>query len=231
MSATFKQLAINVREALNSLVGVNAEVAKSTEALLPLQVYAGRNLLINSNFHPDAVINQRLFVGGQPADEVYGYDRWKGTVGGVGLTQVVEAGSFKPSSEYTLSGTNVTTAKMTSPASGDWAIDVPVDADLVQLELGSEATEFEYVDPATQLAKCQRYDEKGYAHIKVIPAVTELGLHTPFAVTKRGIPSIVSSDVLGTVISTSIKVSGVYYTFGTPTSGNGACTWTADAEL
>lgn len=55
MGATFKQPEIPIRERLNELECLPAKVAQNTQALLPLQAYAGKNLLINA----DKSISQR----------------------------------------------------------------------------------------------------------------------------------------------------------------------------
>ena len=154
MPANFKQESIPLREVANEVCGLNEKVAENTSIL---QAYMGRNILINANFHADAVVNQRGFGGGIPANGVYGYDRWKGTATSSEIAQVVEAGNYKPSSTYTLSGVNVVTTQTTSPASGHWQIDVPASADLIQLELGSHATEFENKLPAETLLNCKRF--------------------------------------------------------------------------
>lgn len=144
------------------VAGANIDV-DSTDPANPIvsatlnRSQVGKNLLINADFSSESVINQRDFAGGQPASGIYGFDRWLGSSGGVGLTQIIEAGSFKTSAEHTLSGTNITTIQINSPASGDWQIDVPANADLIQLELGDVATDFEYVDKNIKISQCVRY--------------------------------------------------------------------------
>lgn len=114
-------------------------------------VFTGyKNALINGAFN----VNQRSGTT-TPGVGVYGFDRWKGHADG--LEQVVEAGNFTVSTEYTLSGVNVTTTQITSPASGDWSITVPANAGNVQLELGSVPTSFEIRSKGLELQLCQRY--------------------------------------------------------------------------
>ena len=113
-----------------------------------------RNILINGA----VTINQRGTTYAAAAVGDYWADRWKKTAGG--MTQIVEDGNYQPSTEYTLSGTGVTTQQITSPASGNWTIpDVPSTATNIQLEPGPVATPFEHRPIGTELALCQRYLE------------------------------------------------------------------------
>lgn len=109
------------------------------------------NILINSNF----LINQRGAASRTATTSAYNYDRWY--YDGSNLIQPVEEGNYVPNTTYTLSGTNVTTQQLTSPASGSWNITVPTNADYVKLERGTVATVYEAPDRATELAKCKRY--------------------------------------------------------------------------
>jgi hypothetical protein len=115
-----------------------------------------KNLIINGSMK----VNQRGFDGNWAGASIYdyGYDRW--FKNGSQLDQVVEAINYTPSTTYTLSGTNVTTQQLTSPASGDWHVYAPFDATNVQLELGSVATDFEHRSYGEELALCQRYYQR-----------------------------------------------------------------------
>jgi len=113
---------------------------------------SNRNILINGNL----TVNQRNLSIVSVATGAYGEDRWKKTAGG--MTQIIEELNYLPSTEYTLSGTGITTQQITSPASGDWTLpDISVTARLIQLEVGDTATPFEHRSYGDELARCQRY--------------------------------------------------------------------------
>lgn len=116
---------------------------------------SGRNILINGQV---LLVNQRRFDGNWASLSVgaYGYDRWK-KASASDMSQVVESGNFAPGAKYTLSGTGVTTAILTAPASGHWTITVPQSARNIQLELGETPTPFERRDITTETLLCQRY--------------------------------------------------------------------------
>ncbi len=111
------------------------------------------NILIN----PEVTrINQRKFNGNSFVNGQYCWDRWKAT--STAMTQVVEAGNFIPNTVYTLSGSGVTTMQITSPLSGNWTIpEVPRTARNIQLEPGSNATDFKKINLGDDIARCQRY--------------------------------------------------------------------------
>jgi len=113
---------------------------------------SNRNILINGNL----TVNQRNLSIASVATGAYGEDRWKKTAGG--MTQIIEELNYLPSTEYTLSGTGITTQQITSPASGDWTLpDISVTARLIQLEVGDTATPFEHRSYGDELARCNRY--------------------------------------------------------------------------
>ncbi len=116
---------------------------------------AFKNVLMNANF----TVNQRDFDGNWGALGIgdYGFDRWKKSASGI--TQVVESGFYAFSSEYFLSGVGVTSVSLTSPASGNWDIEVPDGASEIQLELQGE-TPFEVIDISIDTLKCQRYFQR-----------------------------------------------------------------------
>ena len=121
---------------------------------------AYRNVLINGR----VTINQRNVTFASASVGDYWADRWKKT-GATTMTQIVEQGSFRPSTVYTLSGTGVTTQQVTSPPTGNFTIpDIPSSATNVQLEEGTEATPFEYRPFSLELLMCERYFQKAYAN-------------------------------------------------------------------
>ena len=130
-----------------------------------------RNILING----DMRINQRVTTIAAAANGTYGPDRWKKVDAG-NMTQIVESGNFKPSTIYTLSGTNVTTQQITSPASGHWTLpNISITATNVQLEEGSIATPFELRPIGLELIMCQRYYEKSYNDAEAPGTITSAG--------------------------------------------------------
>ena len=116
-----------------------------------------RNILYNGWVNTSDEINQRGKTLAQVSNGDYWADRWQ-RVSSTTMTQKVEEGNYIPNKTYTLSGTNVTTAQITSPSSGtwDWGT-VPSNASLVQLELGETETSFEYRPKGYELSLCQRY--------------------------------------------------------------------------
>jgi len=257
MTAQFKTKELSVRERLNALDCLPAQVAQNAQDLLPLQAYTGKNLLINGDFSvwqrsesfTDADGNSGLCA------DRFNYHMGTGgtgTISRVALSDVdrellsnslyclnfnVASGTSSSSrisqnveDVRSLAGKTLTCsfyAKTANPAlkpkfsiyqtfgsggsagvsytvreeislSPEWAkysftfkmpsvvgktvgtdsytyihllnygnylsTDVEFSIANVQLELGSEATEFEIVDPATQLARCLRY----YQEVKAI---------------------------------------------------------------
>jgi hypothetical protein len=124
---------------------------------------SGKNLIINGNL----TVDQR-----QGSDPDFIVDRWK-VVDANNMTQIIEDVNFEPSTEYTLSWEGGTPQQITSPASGHWTLpNIPRTARKIQLEKGNQATEFEYEDYGTTLAKCFRYyyrlsSNKKYAKLTV----------------------------------------------------------------
>lgn len=182
-----------------------------------------KNKLINGEV---TRINQRGVVNwAAVANGAYGYDRWK-KIDASNMTQIIEAGNFRPSTVHTLSGVGVTTQQITSPASGNWTLpNIPITATNVQLEEGLEATPFEVRHIALELEMCQRY----------LPVITDGAfgsgyfanttggvIYTPFKVQPRVKPSgittagtVTTNSALGSIaVSTSYNgntgLSGAY---------------------
>jgi len=152
------------------------------------QLAGFRNIFINGEV---TRINQRGVANwAAVANGAYGYDRWK-KIDASNMTQIVEAGNFKPSTIYTLSGVGVTTQQITSPASGNWTLpNIPIAATYVQLEPGSIATSFENRPIQTELALCQRYYNTADTYVY---AGASQGSFYSFPVRMRANPSVVGT--------------------------------------
>lgn len=129
----------------------------------------------------------------------YGYDMWAKS-SATEMIQIIEAGNFRPSTEHTLSGTNVTTQQITSPASGNWTITVLQTARNVQVEEGAVATPFEIRPVSFELAQCQRYYQL-YAifEFKAAPVAGQAtSTTTPYRYSMRAVPTVTYSTSWGT---------------------------------
>lgn len=198
------------------------------------QLAGFRNVLVNGT----VTINQRNATYAGVAVGEYWADRWKKTAGG--MTQIIEEGNYKPNTEYTLSGTGVTTQQVTSPAAGDWTIpDVPGTATMIQLEEGPVATPFELRPIGTEFALCQRYYQVGNYFSNV--ATGGNPIKAPFITSMR------ESPTMTVTASTNLSSEAVGTNYFSPAAGNDengfmvynnnssvgtiGCTWTADADL
>jgi hypothetical protein len=209
------------------------------------QLAGFRNILINGKL----TINQRGVTIAAAANGSYGPDRWK-KVDASNMTQIVEAGNFKPSTTYTLSGTNVTTAQIVSPASGDWTLpNIPITALNIQLEQGSIATPFEQRPIGLELSLCQRYytlirdfhgkaqnttDGQAYGAFPTTlrsnsPTMSMSGLFDEIGVNVRAVVSATTGEVSGQGFRMTIVSSGM--TAGNQLAGNSQTIITASAEL
>jgi len=195
-----------------------------------------RNKLINGEV---TRINQRGVANwAAVSNGNYGYDRWK-KIDASNMTQIIEAGNFRPSTVHTLSGVGVTTQQITSPASGDWTLpNIPITATNVQVEEGLEATPFEVRHIGFELALCQRYYENGQVKFTGYQSSGGgYGQPHPFKVTKRKIPTMTQSGATGTNVTNMLVESNNLSSFGNSgyatTTGivNWECSWYADAEL
>ena len=114
----------------------------------------------------------------------------------------------------------------------------------VQLEVGSSATGFEYVNYQTSLANCQRYYEIGgdpnvIQWSGTVTTATTYYTTIPYIVTKRTTPTVVNTSANNSNFSATASTA---YTGGTTNlrnarTANGTGTgffgdsWTASAEL
>ena len=174
---------------------------------------SNRNLIINGNL----AVNQRSLSIASVATGAYGEDRWKKTAGG--MTQIIEEANYLPSTVYTLSGTNVTTQQITSPASGDWTLpDIPVTARLIQLELGDTATPFGHRSYGDELQRCQRYyqDVSYYRSYFYSPIASGGSINTVlFPVQMRATPTVATTQL----------ASGNVLTFSFPATSRGSLSY------
>ena len=163
-----------------------------------------RNKLINGEV---TRINQRGVANwAAVSNGNYGYDRWK-KIDASNMTQIIEAGNFRPNTVHTLSGIGVTTQQITSPASGNWTLpNIPISATNVQVEEGMEATPFEVRHIGFELALCQRYYQNITAAMNGnIIAGGYLGMTVYFPNHMRAIPTVAEFS------NTSSNVSTVEY--------------------
>ena len=163
-----------------------------------------KNKLINGEVWR---INQRGVANwAAVANGAYGYDRWK-KIDASNMTQIIEAGNFRPSTVHTLSGIGVTTQQITSPASGNWTLpNIPITAMNVQVEEGLVATPFEVRHIGFELSLCQRYYFRFAGECISQCVSTTLALVVvPFPVQMRTAP-----------------VQGTVYTIGSLTNSTGS---------
>lgn len=145
----------------------------------------------------------------------------------------------------------------TSPVAGNLAFNLDIqqadiggsstfDITALQLELGDTATAFEYVTPADQLARCQRYYyDRMYLGITGSSAIdffyyfgtgssTDRRLTIEFPVSLRGFPTMaytVSNGTAGTPQGYSRQAATLRATGTAVNSAVGLTSFTADAEL
>jgi hypothetical protein len=100
----------------------------------------------------------------------------------------------------------------------------------VQLEVGTQATSFEYRQYTTEFQLCQRYYESGWGGVRANGA-TPLGAYTSFKVTKRTAPTTTVTMVLGTNTYQESRVDAFLVEGATGASGNYSFTYTTTAEL
>ena len=174
------------------------------------QLAGFRNVLCNGT----VTINQRNATYAGVSVGEYWADRWKKTAGG--MTQIIEEGNYKPNTEYTLSGTGVTTQQITSPASGNWTIpDVPETATMIQLEEGPIATPYELRPIGAELALCQRYCFVSDGNTPAIILNNSEGLATlNFPVQMRSAPTAYRGDG-ASINTTNIQQANSSASYGT----------------
>jgi len=150
-----------------------------------------RNILINGMVNTPYEIRQRGSAVSNIAGDYNQYwaDRWQ-LIGGGSMTQHIEEGNYVPGATYTLSGVGVSLQTATAPTTNiDWDIsttfNIPVSASMIQLEIGTVATPFEYRPRSVELALCERY----YQLVEFINAA-DIGKYS-LRTTMRANPNVV----------------------------------------
>lgn len=197
-----------------------------------------RNFFINGN----ETVNQRLATSWAAVTiGEYGYDRWRKESSTV-KRQPVESGNYTPSTVYTISGTGVTTAQITSPASGDWDntdLDIPIGSTYMKLEIGTIATEYLEDDVSVNLAKCQRYYYTDDLDIYVLVRINSTSnliraISNTFPNTMRIAPTVTYTSISGITAVTIASSESRYEIKGTGTAAATSSVVTgitADAEI
>ena len=102
----------------------------------------------------------------------------------------------------------------------------------VQVEPGAVATTFERRPIGMELSLCQRYYETGsVSFCWNVGTPTDIKVTRAFVVTKRVVPIVSGTGVLGTFTSATGTVDRIQASFTATTNGNVAADFTASAEL
>jgi hypothetical protein len=140
----------------------------------------------------------------------YGYDMWA-KASATTMCQLIEDGNFRPNTVHTLSGIGVTTQQITSPASGNWKIEVPQGATNVQVEEGLQATPFEVRPISFELAQCQRYLWRGLGMknytFNAWTAGAYMGFNVAFPVQMRVVPALTINSTGATITNATSGVT------------------------
>ena len=194
---------------------------------------ANPNLLING----DRLINQRVFAGGQPAANVYGADRWKGSADGLQIEQIVEntesldelatiswQGGTGTASVNGQSGL-ISGETFTLTTSGNYSVIVPTDASKIKLEYGNTATTYQARPIGEELALCQRYYQTSYVGLLALTVYTlngdTRGSSIRLPVTMRATPAVSGSSISAGVLWFGAVSDGVNAPTCTFTAGGG----------
>lgn len=194
-------------------------------AMLATTQFGFRNRVVNGNFaiNQGGVSGSVVLAAG-----AYGHDQWKAgaagctytfsTSGGVNTLNITAGSLIQPiegvslrTGTHTLSWTGTAQGKIGAgsySASGvtgsvtggaDTTIEFNTGTlSLVQLENGSTATVFEFMDPSTDLIRCMRYYEtgkavfRGYSH-----TAGGYGIQVYYKVEKRATPTVTKTDTAG----------------------------------
>lgn len=233
-----------------------------TTALLP-----NRNLVINGNFgvNQRAVTGTVVLAAGEYGHDrfkagsggcTYTFNTNAGvttlTITAGTLQQVIE-GTLLPAKDVVLSWTGTAQGRIDSGAYGDSGLvtdtttggaDITVEFDIgtlanVQLEVGDTSTEFESIDPANELNKCQRYFERKSGSTNSVLATGycsttgEVQALLDYKTTKRIVPTITSSTTSAVnVLSQPLSVAATNsITFSQPNADSTRLTTTTTAPV
>ena len=128
---------------------------------------------------------------------------------------------------FTLTGGTNATIKLTS-AGGAGTVQ------LVQVELGSVATEFEHRSYGEEVALAQRYYEDSNGTMLAAGAPNAgssyFAYYQTFQTEKRAVPTVTKTDTAATTVAGGAKISG-FFMYTTSTTQAIATSWAAAAEL
>ena len=207
-----------------------------------------RNILINGYVNTTYEINQRTKQFTSASNGDYFADRWK-RVNSNNMTQIIEEGSYNPSTDYCLSGSGLTTQVITSPGSGNWTLpNISRTASFIQLEAGDRESDFEWKPIGIEYSLCQRYYQKSYSipsppgnnesDGSLIAMSNSSGTFTAnvtFNTLMRRGPTITLYTVLGATstfsVGATVGVRGFYVSKVGGISGTERFHFVADAEL
>lgn len=156
--------------------GINTSIGDIDSAIADINALAeilnAKNVLINTSFDSDTVVNQRDFDGDWSALSVgdYGYDMWF-KYSTTQIAQIVEEGTYKKGVVHTITADGVVLGKITSPTSGHWEIVVPNTVNYVDMHAGDFTREWqpenEIIDSCLRMfeviesALCARFSSSG----------------------------------------------------------------------
>jgi len=232
-------------------------------AMLATTQLGFRNKVVNGNFavNQGGVSGTVVLAAG-----AYGHDQWKAgasgctytfsssegvttlTISAGSLIQPIEGASLRTGT-YTLSWTGTAQGKIGAGSYGASGLTGSITGGanttiefntgtiaLVQLERGDRATVFEFLDPTTDLLRCQRYYEKGAFQITGNhPSSAGFGGTAYYKVPKRVSPTVTASysnvNVLSMVTSGSDASQIRFFGSGGAGAVQISANWTANARM
>ena len=134
-----------------------------------------KNILMNKRF----IINQRQVASKTSNADGYGVDAWYFDSANNVMKQVVRENEYTPNALHSIgiyAGNTlglISSSTLTSPASGDWTVSVPVTADAVQLELGDSSGLFDIPSFLSDVERCRTLFQKSYRYSHAIGTNTD----------------------------------------------------------